>query len=80
MKVVIKYLKNNHFKKSIALVLFSILSGFIEIINIGMLIPILSIFLEIKSFDENANFIFKFVEDNLMNLSLIYLILIFFYD
>ena len=78
MKVVIKYLKNNHFKKSIALVLFSILSGFIEIINIGMLIPILSIFLEIKSFDENANFIFKFVEDNLMNLSLIYLILIFF--
>ena len=78
MKIVIKYLKNNHFKKSIALVLFSILSGFIEIINIGMLIPILSIFLEIKSFDENANFIFKFVEDNLMNLSLINLFLIFF--
>lgn len=77
MKKVIKYLKDNHFKKSIALIIFSILSGFIEIVNIGMLIPILSVFLEVSSFDDNSNLIFKFVENYLMKVSLTNLILIF---
>ncbi len=77
MKKVIKYLKDNHFKKSIALIFFSILSGFIEIVNIGMLIPILSVFLEVSSFDDNSNLIFKFVENYLMKVSLKNLILIF---
>ena len=77
MKKVIKYLKDNHFKKSIALIFFSILSGFIEIVNIGMLIPILSVFLEVSSFDDNSNIIFKFVENYLMKVSLTNLILIF---